>query len=83
MLGALQAYKDEQFHGRTIECSRFVPQGPAYEGISSAERICATTGAAAGASVLDGDAYLSVSFGYHHSHLWRYVVASWHQWKLC
>lgn len=66
-----QANTDKQFHGRTIECSRFVPQGPTYERVSSGERICATTGAAAGADFVDGDVYLDVNFGYHHSHLWR------------
>ncbi|RFN52729.1 p-loop containing nucleoside triphosphate hydrolase [Fusarium flagelliforme] len=71
ILGIFQSDRDEQFHDRTIECSRFVPEGPGYEGITSVERICATTGAAAGASVVDGDAYLSVNFGYHHSHMWR------------
>ncbi|GKU13994.1 unnamed protein product, partial [Fusarium langsethiae] len=60
-----------EFHGRTIECSRFVPQGPQYERVSSNERICATTGAATGADFVDGDVYLAVNFGYHHSHLWR------------
>ncbi|WXC60578.1 hypothetical protein SNK03_006457 [Fusarium graminearum] len=68
---AFESLMINEFHGRTIECSRFVPQGPTYERVSSGERICATTGAAAGADFVDGDVYLDVNFGYHHSHLWR------------
>jgi ATP-binding cassette subfamily G (WHITE) protein 2 (PDR) len=49
----------------------FVPAGPSYANISAEQRICSTTGAAAGADFVDGDTYMSVSFGYHHSHLWR------------
>ncbi|KAM0233020.1 hypothetical protein ACHAPO_007486 [Fusarium lateritium] len=68
---AFEGLMINEFHGRAIECSRFVPQGPEYERVSSNERICATTGAAAGADFVDGDVYLAVNFGYFHSHLWR------------
>jgi hypothetical protein len=43
--------------------------------VSPRERICATTGAAAGADSVDGDTYLAVNFHYHASHLWRYVIS--------
>ena len=38
------------------------------------EKICATTGAAAGADFVDGDTYLAVNFNYDADHLWRYVI---------
>ncbi|KAF1982045.1 hypothetical protein K402DRAFT_341217 [Aulographum hederae CBS 113979] len=59
------------FHDRTIHCSKFVPEGPGYDDVSPQEKICATTGAAAGADFVDGDTYLAVNFRYHADHLWR------------
>lgn len=35
------------------------------------EKICATTGAAAGADFVDEDTYLAVNFNYVADHLWR------------
>ncbi|ETI29379.1 hypothetical protein G647_01832 [Cladophialophora carrionii CBS 160.54] len=68
---AFEALMINEFHDRTIECSRFIPEGPGFGGVSPTERICATTGAAAGADVVDGDTYLAVNFRYYVSHLWR------------
>lgn len=62
-----------QFHDRTIPCSRFIPNGPGYDRISSDEKICVTTGATAGADFVDGDTYLAVNFHYHADHLWRFA----------
>ncbi|KAH8748816.1 Pyoverdine/dityrosine biosynthesis protein-domain-containing protein [Hyaloscypha sp. PMI_1271] len=59
------------FHDRRIDCSKFIPEGPGYGGVSPEARICATTGAAAGAYFVDGDMYLAVNFHYTASHLWR------------
>ncbi|ORY16214.1 Pyoverdine/dityrosine biosynthesis protein-domain-containing protein [Clohesyomyces aquaticus] len=59
------------FHDRFIPCTRFVPQGPGYGNVSPSEKICATTGAAAGADFVDGDTYLAVNFRYTPDHLWR------------
>ena len=39
--------------------------------MSPHEKICATTGAAAGADYVDGDTYLAVNFNYVADHLWR------------
>ena len=60
-----------KFHDRMIECSMFIPNGADYNSINPEERICATTGAAAGADFVDGDAYLALNFRYDSSHLWR------------
>lgn len=65
-----------QFHDRTIPCTKYVPQGPGYGGVSPDEKICATTEAAAGADFVDGDTYLAVNFNYDADHLWRYVLHS-------
>ncbi len=44
---------------------------PGYENVAPDQRICATTGAAAGADYVDGDTYINVNFKYYASHLWR------------
>jgi ATP-binding cassette subfamily G (WHITE) protein 2 (PDR) len=66
-----EALMINEFHNRQIPCSQFVPAGPTYEDVSSAQRICSTTGAAAGANFVDGDTYLAVNFQYYASHQWR------------
>lgn len=60
-----------EFHGRKIPCSQFVPTGPGYLNVTPDQRICSTTGAAAGADFVDGDTYLRINFKYEYSHLWR------------
>ena len=38
-----------EFHNRRLDCTAFVPMGPEYVNALPSERVCATTGAAAGA----------------------------------
>ncbi|ESZ90150.1 BcatrD protein [Sclerotinia borealis F-4128] len=66
-----EALMINEFHGRQIPCSVFVPSGGNYTNVGADERICSTTGAAAGANYVDGDRYIEVNFGYSHTHLWR------------
>ncbi|KAJ4982875.1 ABC transporter cdr4 [Stagonosporopsis vannaccii] len=68
---AFEALMINEFHGRTISCSTFIPNGADYNGIEQEQRICATTGATAGADFVDGDTYLAVNFEYHYRNLWR------------
>ncbi|KEF51094.1 ATPase [Exophiala aquamarina CBS 119918] len=68
---AFEALMINEFHDRTIECSKFIPEGPDYDRASLEERICAATGAATGENFLDGNTYLAVNFHYHADHLWR------------
>lgn len=60
-----------EFHGRQIPCSIFVPSGAIYSNVGADEKVCSTTGAAAGADYVDGDRYIEVNYGYSHTHLWR------------
>lgn len=62
-----------EFFGREFPCTTFIPSGPGYTNVSGTERICATTGATAGSSVVEGGAYLIFTFNYRESHFWRYV----------
>lgn len=66
-----EALMINEFHGRQIPCSQFVPAGPSYSNILPDQRICSAKGAEAGANFLDGDTYLRISYGYEYSHLWR------------
>ncbi|KAL3427777.1 ABC transporter cdr4 [Phlyctema vagabunda] len=72
-----EALMINEFHNREIPCSTFVPMGPQYADISPEQRICSTTGAAAGASFVDGDVFLRVNYLYEYSHLWRNLGILW------
>jgi len=70
---AFESFMVNEFHGRTFPCApqQFVPAGPGYENVAPENRICSTVGATAGSSVVEGTRYLSESFRYYKSHLWR------------
>ncbi|MCJ1402759.1 hypothetical protein MMC11_005980 [Xylographa trunciseda] len=66
-----EALMINEFSGRTFNCAVFVPSGPGYDTVGSFNRICSTTGSIAGASVVDGDAYINTSFLYYADNKWR------------
>ncbi|KAJ7207127.1 ABC-2 type transporter-domain-containing protein [Mycena pura] len=68
---AFEALMVNEFSGRTFSCSAFIPQGAAYDNVSSANRICSTTGAKPGNDFVLGADYVETSFSYSHHHLWR------------
>ncbi|EDN99553.1 hypothetical protein SS1G_02407 [Sclerotinia sclerotiorum 1980 UF-70] len=70
-----EALMINEFHGRRIPCSVFVPSGAGYTNVGADERICSTTGAAAGANYVDGDRYIEINYRYSHTHLWRNLGA--------
>ncbi|KAK2029665.1 ABC-2 type transporter [Colletotrichum zoysiae] len=63
--------------GRKFPCKLFIPSGPAYNATTAMAmpqtRVCAAQGAAAGATFVDGSAYITGAFGYLDSHRWRNV----------
>ena len=67
---SFEAVLTNEFSGRVIDCSpeQLVPQGP---GILPQYQGCATQGAVLGSTSLTGDEYLSTTFEYHRSNLWR------------
>ncbi|KAL3421854.1 ABC transporter cdr4 [Phlyctema vagabunda] len=65
---AFEALMINEFSGRQIPCSVFVPD---YDDASPSGRVCSATGTEPGANFLDGDSYIEVTFGYSKSHLWR------------
>ncbi|KFY53333.1 hypothetical protein V496_07698 [Pseudogymnoascus sp. VKM F-4515 (FW-2607)] len=62
-----------EFAGRQFECppTSFVPSGPSYMNLEPAQKICSSVGAVAGATSVDGTAYIMSAFQYDPSHKWR------------
>ncbi|KAF8597195.1 hypothetical protein BDV93DRAFT_539338 [Ceratobasidium sp. AG-I] len=69
-----------EFHNLNGECSFFAPSGPGYENVSIMNQVCATVGAQPGETTVNGDAFISASYGYSYSNLWRnfgILIAFW------
>lgn len=71
MAYSFEAVLTDEFYNRELECapSQLVPNGPGYT--NSAYQGCAVTGADVGSLSVPGSRYLSESFGYSRSNLWR------------
>ena len=67
---AYEALIANEFHGRTFECSRFVPLGFGYPQ-SGNSVVCATLAALPGSNFVDGDLYIKTAFTYEWKHAWR------------
>ncbi|KAK8059169.1 ABC transporter [Apiospora saccharicola] len=71
---AFEALMANEFSGRQFPCAaNMVPQGPGYDDLAPASRICSVVGARAGENTVSGDAYIQMSFGYHNENKWRNV----------
>ncbi|RYP43328.1 hypothetical protein DL770_011720 [Monosporascus sp. CRB-9-2] len=70
---SFEALMANEFHGREFDCAGMVPQGPGYGGLPPESRICSVVGSEPGSSVVNGDRYINLSFGYYNSHKWRNV----------
>ncbi|KAI9728900.1 MAG: hypothetical protein M1834_007158 [Cirrosporium novae-zelandiae] len=59
-----------QFHHKVLSCApdQLVPQGP---GVTPEHQGCAITGAQIGSTTMTGERYLSATYEYTRSHLWR------------
>ncbi|KAE8444259.1 hypothetical protein EG329_000759 [Mollisiaceae sp. DMI_Dod_QoI] len=68
---SFEAVITDEFYDRTLECapSEIVPSGPGYD--NPAYQGCAFTGAQTGSLSVPGSRYVSASFNYSRSHLWR------------
>ncbi|KLT39406.1 putative xenobiotic-transporting ATPase [Cutaneotrichosporon oleaginosum] len=63
-----------EFHGRTFECSQWVPMGPGYPAPGTSESVvCSSVGAQPGQPGVNGDDYLWIAYRYTHAHKWRNV----------
>ncbi|KAK8105542.1 hypothetical protein PG999_008901 [Apiospora kogelbergensis] len=70
---AFEALMTNEFHGRQFPCATMVPQGPGYERLSPASQVCSVVGARTGESMVSGDDYIELSFGYLSMNKWRNV----------
>lgn len=76
-----EALMVNEFHGySSVPCasSSIVPSGAGYG--DAAYQVCAVTGSTAGSLNVNGISYLSASFNYSYSHLWRnlgIIIAFW------
>ncbi|GAD98247.1 ABC transporter [Paecilomyces variotii No. 5] len=70
---AFESFMVNEFHDRHFPCAieQIVPNGPGYENVPMANKICSTVGAVAGQEIVEGNSYLGKSFQYTKSHLWR------------
>jgi ABC-type multidrug transport system ATPase subunit len=68
---AFESLMINEFHGRDFPCSRYVPQGDGYDGISGINRICTAVGSVAGATTTNGDAFMNSSYEYYAKNKWR------------
>lgn len=68
---AFESLMINEISGRHFPCRSFVPEGPNYSDVSSRQRMCSITGATFGSDLVDGDSYLSMTYQYYPSHLWR------------
>lgn len=78
---AFESLMVNEFDGRSYECAVFVPQGPGYENVSAANRVCLTAGADVGSTLVEGGKYLSLTYNYTRAHLWRSVL--FRRFSLC
>lgn len=63
-----------EFHTLDGACANLIPQGPGYEGISLTNQVCGSVGALPGESTVNGSRFLSLSYGYTYSELWRVSI---------
>lgn len=63
-----------EFHGRSFECSQFVPS---YLSLSGTSFICSAVGAFAGERFVSGDEFIAQNYQYFYSHTWRNYGIFW------
>ncbi|KAG9227093.1 hypothetical protein CCMSSC00406_0008293 [Pleurotus cornucopiae] len=68
---AFEGVMVNEFHTLDGQCSNLVPSGMGYDGVSVDNQVCIAVGSVAGRPTVDGNAFVSISFGYNYGHLWR------------
>ncbi|KAJ6512946.1 pleiotropic drug resistance ABC transporter [Mycena sanguinolenta] len=62
-----------EFHTLKGSCASLVPRGPGYENVTLANQVCATVGAVAGQTFVDGNSFIAESYGYSIKNQWLNV----------
>lgn len=68
---AFESLMVNEFADREWDCSSFLPAGPTYKNLPSQSFICQANGAVTGQDFVQGNNYLSATYQYTRSHLWR------------
>ncbi|KAK4145658.1 ATP-binding cassette transporter PDR5 [Dichotomopilus funicola] len=70
---SFEALMVNEFHGRTFECSTYVPSMrlPAYANVGDKNHVCSSIGAVMGSGFVNGDDYINSGFRYYHQNKWR------------
>ena len=71
-----EALMVNEFHTIDAECAVLVPQGPGYENVPLANKVCTTVGSIPGLSTVNGNNYIELSYNYTYGHLWRASTVS-------
>lgn len=71
MAYAFESLMANEFHNRQFPCATMVPMGPGYEDAAITSQVCSALGAVAGTNMVEGDAYIGLSFEYYNANKWR------------
>lgn len=66
-----EAILTNEFHTLNAPCSALVPRGPSYENATLINQVCTAVGSISGESTVSGSRFVSLSYGYSYSNLWR------------
>ncbi|CDK26265.1 unnamed protein product [Kuraishia capsulata CBS 1993] len=71
LLYCFEAMVTTEFHGRKMNCDSLAPSGSGYENAATGTQACSFTGSVSGQSWVSGDRYLSLTYNYEFTHVWR------------
>ncbi|VVT57379.1 uncharacterized protein SAPINGB_P005666 [Magnusiomyces paraingens] len=60
-----------EFHGRMMKCHELVPNGPSYDNVDIAHKVCNLFGSVAGQEYIKGDDYIKKQYQMEYKHTWR------------
>ncbi|GAC74993.1 pleiotropic drug resistance proteins [Moesziomyces antarcticus T-34] len=77
---AFEILLTNEFRRLNVPCGNYVPYGPAYANVASANKVCPVASARPGQETINGSEYLAASFQYYYSNSGRnagIVIAFW------
>ncbi|KAF2759741.1 hypothetical protein EJ05DRAFT_531238 [Pseudovirgaria hyperparasitica] len=74
---AFESMMLNEFDGQRFPCTTIIPKGPPYDSMEERMMTCSTVGSIPGETYVEGNRYVSESFGFERSHLWRNLGILW------
>lgn len=68
---AFESLMINEYRNRLFQCSNLIPYGESYSAVADVDKTCSVVGAVPGEVMVNGSAYISKSFEYYPSHIWR------------